>query len=166
MSLAVLLLFSVIHALAFAGESGAETIVVGVPTDRCPLFYLDSDTKEITGIGVDLMRYAAQEAGFKAEFSAIREETLKDALDSPDYDVVMPFGSNITSTSGKESIVSENLMQTTFTLVTIDGRDTPSLNSLHVGMRYAAAHCRAAIYGENINKTELPAAEEAPDQTV
>ena len=35
-----------------------------------------------------------------------------------------------------------------------------------VGMRYAAAHCRAAIYGENINKTELPAAEEAPDQTV
>ena len=83
-----------------------------------------------------------------------------------EYDVVMPFGSNITSTSGKESIVSENLMQTPFTLVTIDGRDTPSLNSLHVGMRYAAAHCRAEIYGENINKTELPAAEEAPDQTV
>ena len=134
MSMAVLLLCSVISVLACAGESGAETIVVGVPTDRCPLFYLDSDTKEITGIGVDLMRYAAQEAGFEAEFTAIKEETLKDALDSPGYDVVMPFGSNITSTSGKESIVSENLMQTPFTLVTEEGRNTPSLNSLHVGM--------------------------------
>ena len=71
MSMAVLLLCSVIPALASAGENGAETIVVGVPIDRCPLFYLNPDTKEITGIGVDLMQYAAQEAGFEAEFTAI-----------------------------------------------------------------------------------------------
>ena len=139
MSMAVLLLCSVIPALASAGENGAETIVVGVPIDRCPLFYLNPDTKEITGIGVDLMQYAAQEAGFEAEFTAINEETLKDALDSSDYDVIMPFGSNITSTSGKESIVSENLLQSPFTLATEDGRNTPSLNSLHVGMLHSQA---------------------------
>ena len=87
MSLAVLLLCSVVSVLACAGENGAETIVVGVPTDRCPLFYLDSDTKEITGIGVDLMRYAAQEAGFEAEFSAINEETDQYHRKAADYGI-------------------------------------------------------------------------------
>ena len=114
-------------------------MTVGVPKDRCPLFYLDAETKEPTGIGVDLMRYAAQSAGYDAHFRIIEEETLKDALDSSAYDVVMPFGSNIASTSGKASIVSDNLMQTPFTLVTKGNRSLPSLNNLHVGMLHSQA---------------------------
>ena len=40
-----------------------EVLTVAVPTDRCPIFYIDQTTGEITGIGVDLMRIAAEDAG-------------------------------------------------------------------------------------------------------
>ena len=54
-----------LNAVFLAASEGNDNdvLVVGVPVDRCPIFYLDADTKEITGIGADLMRYAAQEAG-------------------------------------------------------------------------------------------------------
>ena len=129
----------VIPAFAASEENSNDSLVVGVPVDRCPLFYLDSNTKEITGIGVDLMRYAAQNAGYNVLFQAIKEETLKDALDSTDYDVIMPFGSAITSTFGKASIVSDNLLQSPFTLLTEDNRSFTSLNNLHVGMLHSQA---------------------------
>ena len=121
---------------AFAAADG-EPLTVGVPTDRCPLFYLDAETGEIVGIGVDLMRTAAEEAGYTAVFKAITEPTLKDALDSASYDILMPFGSAVTSASGKASVVSDNLVQTPFTLVTEGTRELPPLNALRVGMLHS-----------------------------
>lgn len=43
-----------------SGENLGDALTVGVPTDRCPVFYRDADTGEITGIGVDLMRTAVE----------------------------------------------------------------------------------------------------------
>ena len=110
------------------------TLTVGVPIDRCPVFYRDPATGEITGIGVDLMRAAAEAAGYSTDFQFIEEETLKDALDNEAYDVVLPFGSSVPSASGRQSIVSDNLMQTPFTLVTKGSNPVPPLNELRVGM--------------------------------
>ena len=111
-----------------------DTLTVGVPANRCPMFYQDTGTGEVVGIGVDLMRAVADEAGYSPTFKAIDEPTLKEALDNEEYDVVMPFGSAISSASGKATIVSENLIQTSFTLVTVGNRDLPPLPSLKVGM--------------------------------
>ncbi|MBP5291113.1 MAG: hypothetical protein J6Y90_00640, partial [Lachnospiraceae bacterium] len=41
-----------------------EPLTVGVPTDRCPIFYLDEKSGQMIGIGVDLMRTAAENAGY------------------------------------------------------------------------------------------------------
>ncbi|MBR1560736.1 MAG: transporter substrate-binding domain-containing protein, partial [Clostridia bacterium] len=112
----------------------AETLTVGVPTDRCPIFYRDARTGDITGIGVDLMRAAAEAAGYEAAFVQITEATLKDALDSEAYDVLMPFGSAIESAAGDQSIVTDNLLQTPFTIVTEGHRELKDLNTLKVGM--------------------------------
>lgn len=112
----------------------SDELVVGVPTDRCPVFYIDADTGELTGIGVDLMQTAAEEAGYTPVFVATEEESLKDALDNDRYDVLMPFGSAVPSTSGKTTAVTDNLMQTPFTLVTTGSRELPPFNELRVGM--------------------------------
>lgn len=132
--LSVIAVFLCAAAPAAAGESFVDVLTVGIPSDRCPIFYRDGDTDEITGIGVDLMRFAAQAAGYDVTFRVVEESTLKDALDNPAYDVVMPFGSAIVSASGQASIVSDNLLQTPFTLVTEGNRLFPPLNDLHVGM--------------------------------
>lgn len=121
---------------AFA-ENGGDALTVGVPVDRCPVFYRDADTDEIVGIGADLMRSAAEAAGYAVTFRAIEEETLKEALDNSAYDVVMPFGSAISSASGRSTVVSDNLFQTPFTLVTEGNRQLPPLNELRVGMFYS-----------------------------
>ena len=130
----VMMFLSLISVDAASGDNSKDSLVVGVPVNRCPLFYLDADTNQITGIGVDLMRFAAQNAGYNVFFKAMEEGTLKDALDNPSYDVIMPFGSAIKGTSSRESIVSDNLMQSPFTLLTVDSRSISSLNNLHVGM--------------------------------
>ena len=117
---------------ALAAQEGPVT--VGVPVDRCPIFYQDADTGEIVGIGVDLMRAAAESAGLAVEFQVIGEETLKDALDNERYDLLMPFGSAIASASGCASVVSDNLIQTPFTLVTLGKRNLSALNDLRGGM--------------------------------
>ena len=131
-------LFCVITALSCAAISvlaaSGDTLTVGVPTDRCPVFYLNADTGEVTGIGADLMRAVAEEAGYAVTFRAIEEGTLKEALDNEAYNVVMPFGSAIASASGHSTIVSDNLTQTPFTLVTKNGGELPPLNELRVGM--------------------------------
>lgn len=121
-------------ALAATGASHDDTLMVGVPENRCPVFYVNPDTGEITGIGVDLMRMAAEEAGYTVSFTVVKEETLKQALDNTEYDVVMPFGSAISSAAGRPSVVSDNLIQTPFTLVTTGSRNLPPLNELKVGM--------------------------------
>ena len=126
-------------ALASEGENEADVLTIGVPLDRCPVFYQDSDTGEIIGIGVDLMRAAAENAGYKVSFIRLEEATLKEALDNETYDVVMPFGSAVQSASGKSSIVTENLIQTPFTLITQGKGNLPQLNDLHVGMLYSLA---------------------------
>lgn len=132
--LVVVLSFFAAPALAVSKNTGRDTLTVGVPADRCPVFYQDSKTGEIVGIGVDLMRTAAGEAGYDVTFTTVGEATLKDALDSEAYDVVMPFGSAINSTSGNPTVVSDNLTQTPFTLVTAGNRELPPLNELNVGM--------------------------------
>ncbi len=121
-----------VRALAEVNER--EALTVGVPGDRCPIFYVDPDTGEPTGIGVDLMRFAAEEAGYDAVFRFIEEGTLKEALDNAEYDVVMPFGSAITSASGRSTVVTEKLFQTPFTFVTKGNRVLPPLDRLRVGM--------------------------------
>ena len=129
----------IMPALAAAGENENNALTVGVPVDRCPVFYLDVDTGEIVGIGVDLMRAVAENAGYDVSFIRVKEATLKEALDNKAYDVVMPFGSAVPSASGKQSIVTENLIQTPFTLVTKGNGDLPQLNDLHVGMLHSLA---------------------------
>ena len=119
----------ILPALAAASENENNSLTVGVPTDRCPVFYQDSNTGEIVGIGVDLTRTAAENAGYSVSFVRIKEATLKEALDNEAYDVVMPFGSAVPSASGKPSIVTENLIQTPFTLVTRGSRNLPQLNN-------------------------------------
>ena len=123
-----------VKVCAVYGDVGRGTLTVGVPTDRCPVFYQDADTGEIMGIGVDLLQTAAEEAGYSVTFEQIGEETLKEALDNQAYDLVMPFGSAIPSASGHPTLVSDNLFQTPFTIVTSSGREVPPLNELHVGM--------------------------------
>ena len=56
-----MLCFSKINVKA---EDDLEELIVGVPVDRCPIFYIDKNSKEITGIGVDLMEVAAENAGY------------------------------------------------------------------------------------------------------
>ena len=142
-------LFFTMPVLAYFAAPDSEELVVGVPQNRCPLFYRDADTGELVGIGVDLIRSAAQEAGYTALIRPIEEETLKEALDDEAYDILLPFGSAITSASGKESIVSDNLMQTPFTLVTEGSRDRdlPPLNKLKVGMLHSLAAGAETVRG-------------------
>ena len=123
-----------LSARVSAEEKPDEELIVGVPNDRCPVFYHDRDTNEIIGIGTDLMRIAAEQAGYHVTFRAITENSLKDALDNSIYDVVLPFGSAVQSSAGNATIVSDNLFQTPFTLVTVNNRKLPSLNTLRVGM--------------------------------
>ncbi len=127
------LLCAVMPAAAAEGGVG-EPITVGVPSDRCPVFYPDPETGEPVGIGVDLMRAAAEKAGYAPQFEFIAEESLKEALDNEAYDFVMPFGSAVIAESGRPSVVSENLTQTPFTLLTEGSRTLPPLNELRVGM--------------------------------
>ena len=130
----LLLSCAVLPALAAPGGPDDRTLTVGVPVDRCPVFYRDADTDEIVGIGVDLMRAAAKEAGYAVTFRAVGEATLKEALDNAEYDLVMPFGSAIASAAGRPTVVSDNLTQTPFTLVTDSRGELPPLNELRIGM--------------------------------
>ena len=130
----VITMLSAIPVYAYSETTEQTSITVGVPVDRCPIFYLDAETGETVGIGVDLMRAAAEKAGLSVSFKRIEEETLKDALDNDAYDVLMPFGSAITSTTGHATVVSDNLFQTPFTLVTKGNQTLPPLNELRVGM--------------------------------
>ncbi len=54
------------HVHVSATEEIKEPLIVGVPADRCPVFYLDSHTGEVDGIGVALMREVAQNAGYSS----------------------------------------------------------------------------------------------------
>ena len=126
--------FLILPAAAVSGEKADGVLTVGVPADRCPIFYTDPETRELVGIGIDLMRDAASEAGYTVQFRTIEEETLKDALDNPAYDLLMPFGSAVESASGQSTAVSENLMQTPFTFVTIENKELPAISTLRVGM--------------------------------
>ena len=133
---ALLVALSVLDMPARASSEGdaKEALTVGVPVDRCPIFYRDPNTGEPTGIGVELMRFAADDAGYSAIFRFIEEETIKEALDNGEYDVIMPLGSAITSASGQSTTVTDNLFQTPFTFVTKGNRALPPLDHLRVGM--------------------------------
>ena len=130
-----ILILPLCHGVVFAvGNSSNKSIVVGVPQDRCPIFYEDESNHEIIGIGIDLMRIAAENAGYDVTFKVIKEPTLKAALDNDEYDLIMPFGSAINSEKGEASIVSENLMETPFTMVTLNKHELQDISHLKVGM--------------------------------
>ncbi|WP_051545489.1 EAL domain-containing protein [Butyrivibrio sp. MC2021] len=130
----LVLVLVLIPLFGMLGRASGEELIIGVPTDRCPVFYIDEDTEEIIGIGVDLMAEAAQNAGYTAAFVPLKESNLKDALDNPEYDLIMPFGSAVESSAGHYSIVTANLTQTPFVLVTKNNHVLPPMNSLHIGM--------------------------------
>lgn len=133
-SLTVVLLCTVVPTASAADGNVGEPITVGIPSDRCPVFYADAETGEPAGIGVDLMRAAAENAGYAVRFRFVKEGSLKEALDNKVYDFVMPFGSAVTTASGRSTVVSENLIQTPFTLLTDGKRELSKLNELRVGM--------------------------------
>ena len=128
----VAVLFCIVAPVQAADDS--ETLTVGIPIDRCPVFYRGLETNEITGIGVDLMRSAAAKAGYHVTFRVVEENTLKDALDNKAYDVVMPFGSAVAGASGHPTIVSDNLIEIPFALVTKGRHEMPTMNRLRIGM--------------------------------
>ena len=131
----VIMLFGMARDLSVVGANEQpDTIVIGVPKDRCPIFYEDHDSGELVGIGVELMRIAAAEAGYEAEFKTIEESSLKEALDNPAYDILMPFGSPVSSVSGEKILLSDNLMQTPFVLVTLNDHEQHSINEMKIGM--------------------------------
>ena len=119
---------------AALSEADGGPLTVGVPADRAPVFYTDAETGEVTGIGADLIRAAAEKAGCSVTFRPIGEETLPEALDNSAYDLVAPFGSAVDSAAGKHTAVSDSLIQTPFTLVTRNNDGIPPLNELRVGM--------------------------------
>ncbi len=133
MGLILVLAGVLIGASSLLAQENENQLIVGVPVDRCPMFYRD-ENGEIVGIGVDLMDAAAEEAGFKLTYVELKEPTLKDSLDNAEYDVIMPFGSALKSAAGKASVVSENLIRTPFTLVTKGNDNLPPINSMKVGM--------------------------------
>ena len=61
-----------------AEENAGDPLTVGVPVDRCPMFYQDPESHEVVGIGADLMRTAAEEAGYDVTFKIIEEDSLKE----------------------------------------------------------------------------------------
>lgn len=132
-----IVLFCVVTAFAYPSSKNGNELTVGVLTDRCPIFYCEHGSNEIVGIGVDLMRFCAENAGYSVTFRQVEEKTLKDALDSAEYDVVMPFGSAVSTSSGKPTIVSDNLMQMPFTLVTKGRKSITDISSMRIGMLYA-----------------------------
>jgi ABC-type amino acid transport substrate-binding protein len=71
---------SLTPAFAESTTTEGEVLTVGVPTDRCPVFYLDAETGEPRGIGVDLVRAAGEEAGYAVDIKTVTEPNLKDAL--------------------------------------------------------------------------------------
>uniref|UniRef100_I5AXI4 EAL domain-containing protein n=1 Tax=Eubacterium cellulosolvens (strain ATCC 43171 / JCM 9499 / 6) TaxID=633697 RepID=I5AXI4_EUBC6 len=132
--LITLLLGGFVIATSSAAENRSDALLVGVPTDRCPMFYRDPESHELVGIGIDLMTEVMEEAGYPVHFVELTEPTLKDSLDNPGYDLILPFGSAISSTSGRSSVISEALFQTPFTLVTLKDKDLPSVYHIRVGM--------------------------------
>ena len=159
------LLCAAAPALAAPADASGETLTVGVPAERCPMFYRDDGAGEIVGIGADLMRAAATEAGYAIDFRVIGETTLKEALDNPDYDLVMPFGSALTSAAGQATVVSESLLQTPFTLVTEEKRQLPALGEVQVGMlRSLGAGAETVTAGSAQSITDR--SPQAPDVTI
>ena len=130
----VITLTSVSFSAATVKAQESDDLVVGVYKDRCPIFYQDENTGEIIGIGADLIKIAAAEAGYNANLTVIKENNLKEALDNPEYDIILPFGSAVQSESGRASVVSEKLFETPFTLVTTNKQTLPHIEDAKVGM--------------------------------
>ncbi len=128
-------MFLIVNIMGFTSyaTNSDDTIVVGVSAHRCPMFYIDDDGK-ITGIGVELMNEAAKEASLNVVYKDITENNLKQALDNPEYDVIMPFGSAIKSESGKDIIISDNIINMPFTFLSLKTSNFTDLENITVGM--------------------------------
>ena len=133
LAIAAFALFCAMPASPAFAESSGETLTVGVPTDRPPIFYQDAGTGEVTGIGVGLMRAAAQEAGFTVTFESIGTDLPREAIDDGSYDIVMPFASDSGSASGHAIVLSDVLIDMPFTLVTLGNWNPLPQESFKVG---------------------------------
>ena len=97
--IASFILIIILASLPFCSEAFAyekeQNVVIGVPTNRCPMFYIDEDTNELAGIGIDLLHKIDQNCDLSFTIIPIEEYRPKQALDNPRYDITMPFGSKI-----------------------------------------------------------------------
>ena len=130
----ITVLYFAVQNSDIASASSGEKLVVGVPADRCPVFYIDEETGEEVGIGTDLIKLAAKNAGYEVEIRTITEENLKDALDNTEYDVIVPYGGATTSTQGKNAIVSDNISEAPFTLLTVEKHTVHVTSGMKIGM--------------------------------
>ena len=122
------------EAFAAPADVSNNVLTVGVDANRCPITYVDPDTGEIVGIGADVLRSAAENAGMEISFVQIKEKNMKEALDNEAYDMLMPFGSAIQSPSSTPAFVSESLFDVPFATVTKKGNSVSDISELHVGM--------------------------------
>ncbi|SCZ79947.1 EAL domain-containing protein [Pseudobutyrivibrio xylanivorans] len=136
----VITLISTVSVLCFAVQnysiitaSESEKLVVGVLPDRCPVMYVDESGEQV-GIAVDLLKQAANKAGYEIEIKIITEKDIKEALDNTAYDIVMPLGSATTSAKGRATIISDNLSEVPFTLVTEEKHPIHISSHLRIGM--------------------------------
>ena len=132
------------EAFAAKDEFLTKKVTVGVMTNLCPNIYLDSKTGEVVGIGADLVRYSCREAGYTVEFKQVAEENLKAALDNDAYDVVVPFGSAISSAEGKPTIVTDPLFQNPVTIVTLKKK---RINDNLFDFNHLRAGMLSSLYG-------------------
>lgn len=126
------LLLGLFSNISMAKEN--DIIIVGVTTDRCPMIYIDKDSGEIIGIAIELLKEAAKNSNLNIEFRSLSEANYKDALDNPEYDILMPLGSAITSTNGKQSIITNTIVDTPFTFVTLKSNNISDIENMKVGL--------------------------------
>lgn len=77
--------------LAYLRDRGI--IKIGVPSDECPLSYIDDETKELKGITIDILRTLEGKLGLKFEFLPYNlKEPLEELIVSNRFDFIVPLG--------------------------------------------------------------------------
>ncbi len=137
----IIALISTFTVLCFAVQkyyvisaSAGEKLVVGVPADRCPIFYIDEETGKEVGIATDFVKLAAQNAGYEVEIRTITESDVNAALDNTEYDIVVPFAGATTSAQGRIAIATDNIAEAPFTLLTEEKHTVLLSSHMKIGM--------------------------------
>ena len=113
----------------------SPVINVGVPEDRCPISYIDPDTGEFAGIGVDLMKLVAEKSGLTFSYSTIPSGTsVTDALLDPTYDIVIPTVDESHYQGEQPLYISHSLMDMSVLVAVSNANKLNSSNSLKLGV--------------------------------